>query len=231
VPWLGFFTYGILIDRIPRGKWELIAIPAFLAMFVAAHWLPELEGQRNLVVMVKVNPRFIFMNCGLMPAMFLAARRWYRPRGPISRMIESWGVESLVFLIFHWGVIFVLNGLASQIRSAFGDTAAVWTLAVLTLAVMSQLVPVVARIRDRWLKSPKFARRAWTIYLGSLLLWGLSMVTTFKWAMTGLMIPAAGMRLLAVFFAFGAGATFCFLYPHLRIQIRNRSMRTPATNP
>ncbi len=198
LPWLAFFAYGILIDRIPRGKWELVAIPAFFAMFVAAHWLPELGGDRNMVVLLKVNYRYVFMNCGLMPAMFLAARRWYRSRSALGKMIESWGVESLVFLIFHWGVILLLSPLATAIRSKWGDTPAAWTHSVLTLLIMAKLVQVVARKRNQWLKSPKFGRRAWGVYIGALALWLASMGKFAFTALLGQDMLTSGAELLGI---------------------------------
>jgi hypothetical protein len=225
IPWLGFFTYGLLIDRIPRGRWELISLPVFLAVFIAGHFLPQATGTLPAIVLYKANARYIVLALGLLPVMHLMGRRWYRGGRRVFRVIESWGVESLIFLIFHWAVIMTLLPFMKIWSMRVGETISVWTVSGVTLLLMWRIVPVVKSKRDEWMRSPHFAKKAWRAFFLSLAGWAVMMALTMAAAAAGRFVIVGAVRFLAIVSAFGAGFAFCFLYPHVRARLRRESIR------
>jgi len=108
-------------------------------------------------------------------------------------------------------VIFFLSPFTRPIRSHFGETPAVWTLAVATAAG-----DVAARAR-RCADARSLAQIAEirAARLGDLCRQHLALGgvdgQNVKFGLTGNLLQAAGARGAAVVFAFTAGATFCFL--------------------
>lgn len=272
IPWFGFFTYGIFVDRIPRGRWELASLPVFLAIFIAGHFLPMQSGSMPAVALLKANLRYFFLTAGLFPLLHLTARRWYRGgeevRDLLTRlrlggealrervtqfvarlgtMFEFWGVESLIFLIFHWAIIDLLKPWMIAWTAAGQETFGVWSVGLATLFIMARLVGPIAAKRDAWLRDPGFPRRAWRVFIASAVAWAV-----FSILLLGVAARAKGLAegfdatkglagvdpalvrqgaaavmlvILRKVASYGMGFTFCFLYPHVRTQIRDRCRR------
>lgn len=237
IPWVGFFTYGLVIDRLrERGEGMKSALMiGGAALFVAGHALPALRGTEPAVHLLKVNARFLVLSIGLFPAALIACERFYQGRSKAGKVIEYWGLESLVFLVFHWVYIFYLGIPQLWVRERFGENASVWFTGLLTLAIMSATVRPIATLRDRWLRAPAFARRAWTVLAVAMVGWAWAtarlagLATNRGIAINDLTLPTpSGDPLYLAFFtrqngAFLAAATFCFLYPHLRKRFRETS--------
>ncbi|MCZ7582065.1 MAG: DUF1624 domain-containing protein [Deltaproteobacteria bacterium] len=224
IPWVGFFTYGIIVDRIPR-RFEVPAIVFFAAVFAGAHALPPISGEVPAIFLFKANPRYVVMALGLLPVLHLGCRRWYRGATKAGRVVEYWGTESLVFLVFHWFFLYLLQLWEAVISLQFGETLAVWAVGVVTLILMGSTVHLIAAKRDAWLKRPDFPKKAWRVFWGSLIGWAFMMSAALRMAAT----PAGKLpRFLALGCAFGAAFSFTFLYPYLRAQLRRRSMRKAA---
>ncbi|MCL4236411.1 MAG: hypothetical protein KJ042_18060, partial [Deltaproteobacteria bacterium] len=240
IPWLAYYVYGLVIDRVTseRGKDGLLY--GGIAVFALGHALPELRGTEPAVHLLKVNARFVVMSIGLLPAALVACERWYRGRSKIGKAIEYWGVESLVFLVFHWIWIFYLFYPQLRVQKTAGEGAAVWFTGLLTLAIMAATVRPISAIRDRWLRSPKFGKRAWTVLGLAMLGWALAtarvaaLAAKRRLGMEDLALTSPSLDpiyLAYVFrqnFAFLAAATFCFLYPWIRSRLRASSIRAPA---
>ncbi|MBZ0273349.1 acyltransferase [bacterium] len=228
IPWLGFFSYGLLIDRIPRGRAELVAIPLALALFVAGHFLPPLEGTKPAALLFKANPRYLVMALGLLPFLHLACRRWYRGGFPVARLLEWWGTESLVFLVFHWFFIFMLRPWQLAFEHRFNESVGAWASGIVTLFMMALTVRLIAERRDAWLKKPEFPKKAWRVFYAGLAGWMMCFLVALAAASRGIAPGAKAMRAVAVVFAFAAAFSFTILYPHVRMRLRERSMRPAA---
>jgi hypothetical protein len=225
IPWLGFFSLGLLIDRIPRGRAELIAIPIFIAIFVASHFLPAVEGHKKAIMLYKANPRYLAMCIGFMPAIYLACRRWYRGGGAVTRVIETWGLESLVFLVFHWSFVFLLRPVQLAITHFVSEDFSAWVIGGTTLLLMAiTLKPIVER-RNRWSRHPDFAKISWKALIGSLAGWAVFMGLAMLAKGRGLTPVALLARSLSIICAFGASYAFCFLYPAVRAHYRRTTLR------
>jgi hypothetical protein len=224
LPWLGFFSFALLIDRIPRGRAEITAMVLFFLLFLLGHRLPRLEAFGAEVTLYKTNLRYLVMACGLMPVMYLSARRWYHGDGRLGRTLEALGRESLIFLCFHWAVLGVLFRVSAAIMARVGETVAVWSTAGLMLLIMVVLTPRLARLRDRWMKRRGFSRTAWIVFaigvVGWVCLFGAALIT----AHAGQRPLAAMLRVGAVLNGFIASFTFSFLYPHVRARLREKAI-------
>lgn len=240
IPWLAYYVYGLVIDRVSSGRGKDVLLYGGIAVFALGHALPELRGTEPAVHLLKVNARFVVMSLGLLPAALIACQRLYRGRSSIGRAIEFWGVESLVFLVFHWIWIFYLFYPQLRVQKIAGEGAAVWFTGLLTLAIMAATVRPIAGLRDRWLRSPNFGRRAWTVLGIAMLGWLLAtgrvagLAAKRHLGMEDLAVTSPSLDPIYVAyvvrqnFAFLAAAAFCFLYPWIRARFRASSMRGTA---
>lgn len=275
IPWFGFFTYGIFVDRIPRNRTEVALLPLFAALFIAGHFLPVQSGTMPAVALLKANLRYFLLTAGLFPLLLIVTRRWYRggqevaaaaralgASGPFwtekapafvarfGKMFEFWGVESLIFLVFHWAIIDLLKPYMVVTVAKGHETIGVWSVGLATLFVMSRLVGPIAAKRDAWLKQPGFPKRAWRFFIASGAGWALTSLLLLATAASaqkhlagvdiskGLanlnpaLIRQGAAALLFLFmrkvFSYGMGFSFCFLYPHVRTRIRDGARRASA---
>ncbi len=237
IPWVGFFTYGVIIDRIENEKIQVLLIPAGLAVFALAHLLPPLHGTSPAVHLLKANARYIVQSVGLLPFLFVLCRKFYRGESAIGRTIDFWGRESLVFLVFHWFYIFILTIPEGMAKNRIGEEYAVWITGFATLAIMALTVRPIAALRDRWMRSPQFGARAWTVFIFAMIgwIWMLKKMVLIAKSQgvsirqLNVIAPSFTPEYMVFFgktlFAFIAAMTFCFLYPYLRVRLRQSSMR------
>jgi uncharacterized membrane protein len=236
VPWLGFFTFGVLVDRVKDKRTQNILLAVCAALFVFSHFLPQLRGTAPAVYLLKANLRYMVMSVGMIPLLFILCGRLYQGRSRLGREIEYWGNESLVFLVFHWFYIFYLGLIFQPIYNRFGETFTVWLTSACTMAIMAGTVRPLARLRDRWSTSPAFYRRAWIFFGLSMFLWSVFMGNLIKIAAkSGIAVPDLQVQaswtpiymnfFLKQNFAFFAAMTFCFIYPELRKRLRLAAVR------
>jgi len=236
IPWVGFFTFGVAVDRVKKRGTENFLIVVCVLLFLFSHLLPPLRGEAPGVFLFKVNLRYLVMSVGFLPALFLIFRRAYRGTSSLARTVEYWGRESLVFLVFHWAYIFYLGILLGPFYDRFGETPTVWLTGILTLAIMGMTVGPIARLRDRWQRSEKFTARAWIFFSFSFLGWMVMIGRLVSFAVrAGVQLPDLDIQpawtpLYANFvikqsFAFLSAMAFCFVYPNLRMVLRKNSMK------
>ncbi len=238
IPWVGFFTFGVVVDRIKNEKWQKALIPLGGLVFALAHLLPPLRGVSPTVHLLKANARYIVQSIGLVPMLFLLSKRYYSGVSRIGREIEYWGRESLVFLVFHWFYIFLFSFPEATLQHRFGDEIAGWATGFFSLFIMALTVRPIAGLRDRWMRSPKFGARAWTVFIFAMIGWAW-MLKKMMLIAKGQGVPVHDLNISTptltpeyfvffskTFFAFAAAMTFCFLYPYLRIHLRKNSMHS-----
>ncbi|MCZ7582066.1 MAG: heparan-alpha-glucosaminide N-acetyltransferase domain-containing protein [Deltaproteobacteria bacterium] len=231
LPWAGFFTYGVAVDRIETKRGQNIVLILAALLFLIGTRLPLLRGEMPAVGLLKVNLRYLVLSLGFLPLIFIPFKRWYAGRSNGAKLVEYWGRESLVFFVFHWAYIFILGLVLIPVVSTAGENTGAWMTGVLTMLLIGFTVRPLAGLRNKWMTHPEFGRYAWTAFGLLFLGFVFAMGRLVKVAVAaGVDVPsldfqAAWTPLYFTFvvkqlFAFGIAATFCFVYPHLRAQMR-----------
>jgi len=208
IPWIGYFTYGLFIDRL-RGWKRYVMAALMLAMAVAAVYLPYNAGHSRSIIGFKTNLRYTFQTLGLFGLWYYLMPLAYAGKNRIGRFIEGWGVQSLIILMFHWFYIAVFSFLVLPVATLVDAHAYRWTRAMLVFVCVLFTVGPIAKIQDKWIKIPKFEKRAKILMAVGVVvfIWGKMKMVSAK--------PLIGATLVFIG-SYAAAWSFTFLYPYLR---------------
>jgi uncharacterized membrane protein len=220
IPWLGYFTFGLFMDRL-KGAWRWLMGFACTGMAVAALWLPKFpaEGER-VMASFQTSPHYVFQSLGLFGVWLLLFPLIYNSKTKLGKFLEAWSVQSLNILMFHWFYIYVLTLVGWIVLFATNDSVPMdvirWGRAVVVFIILLLTIRPIAERQMRWMKHPKFESR-----LKAALWTGIALYAVGSIQLAGNMPMGVVWRFSG---AFLAGWAFCFLYPFLRMKWRKECM-------
>ena len=219
IPWVGFFTLGIFVDRL-QGKWIWIVAAIMVGIGVAGAFLPPLDAVGRTAFGFRANPRYILQAASLSSIWFLLYKAYYRNKAACNRTIAFWSESSLIVFVFHW--IFIMGAsalvafLAVATKLKFFQTGFTYSRAILAFGAMALLLRPLDNWRRRLAAHPRFVQRARTaMIVGFLLtLFGLAKATRMP-----------GFAVVAYLGTVLAACTFAFSYPSFRAKWRKEAIK------
>jgi len=236
LPWVVFFYTGALTYRsiTMRGRstkpwWALFAtlfaLGPIMHLVDRGRVFPQMFLDSYLDLMLRCIPSYVFMTLGGAGLAYLLSRKIYPGAANTTHRFGKWlavqierlGKESLLFLIVHWWVIASVrmptemhNWMVAVKRlpgpPRFGLN--IYLRSALVLVVVMLLIPLLARLRDRWSRTRFFVPTIVAVMVISIL---LAFVLIFLGG------PALGN-----YATYGTSFGFAFLYPHLRGKLRRK---------
>ncbi len=224
IPWVGYFTLGVFLDRL-KGRAIWAAVAGSFLFAAAGIFLPYLDADGNLAQSFRTNPRYIVQSIGINSMLFLAGKAWFWNKEHCNRTVAFWSQASLTIFVFHWLFIFIAQFIVSVIGSMtefplFHDWFR-YPRAILTLAGIWIALGPIERLRVKWSRSPHFEKRARIIMIAG---FALAFIGYMGAAKAG--VKAAPKAAVGYIGCMMAAYSFVFLYAHLRAKWRREGSKT-----
>ncbi len=224
IPWIGYFTLGVFLDRL-RGRWIFAALAGAFLVAALSAFLPYLEAEGNIPQAFRVNPRFILQSIAFITALFLLTKLYYRDKDTCNEWIAFWSHTSLIVFVFHWffifGAQFVVRSIGSLTDFPLFHDWFRYPRALLAFTGMALALRPLENLRRRWSKSPRFESRGRKIMIAGFVILILSVWVTF--AGRGAGCAKAVMAGVGYAGCMMAAYSFAFLYGHLRAKWRREA--------
>ena len=217
IPWVGFFTLGIFLDRL-RGKWVWIACTAAVALALVGAYLPTLDAAGDINLGFRTNARYIVQSASLVTVWFFLSKVWYKEKTTCNRTVAFWSEVSLIVFVFHWIFIMLATtviAVGSKVTSFyFFHDGFRYTRAVLSFAATAWAIRPIENLRARLSRHPKFLSRMRVI-----------MIAGFATAILFGTRPAPAAKAVAYAGCLAAACSFALSYPAFRAKWRKEAVR------
>ncbi len=227
IPWIGYFTLGVFLDRL-RGKWMWAALAGSFLIAALGAYLPYLEADGNIMQAYRVNPRFMLQSVGMISALYLLAKLFYRGKTTCNQKVAFWSHTSLIVFVFHWFFI-IAAGFIVQMIAQVTD----WPLfhdwfryprALIAFTGIALALRPLENLRLRWSKSPHFESRGRKIMIAGFVLAILSL--PFSLSAKGAPCVAIFVGVIGYIGCMMSAYSFAFLYGFLRAKWSKEATRS-----
>jgi len=195
-PWLLLFPLGVFAYRVRNG-WNLFLALLMVLTFAAVHALGWPLDYRNKWEM---SPGYFLLSCALLFGVFFVVRRFtFFRQARFKQPLLFWGQNSLLFLVLHFGTIWLFVGLGLWERVPLFEhfPLAYWLAILLVTSIAMWIAVQAARLN---------ALNAW---FDRLWVWGILFALIFA-------VPALGTRDGLIRWAvIGLGTLAAAFYPRL----------------
>lgn len=218
IPWAGYFSLGIFLDRL-KGKWVWIAAIVAVGMGVAGAYLPPFNAEGGLAFSFRANPRYIFQSISLCTVWFFLFKAYYRNKTHCNRTLAFWSETSLIIFVFHW--FYIIGGSTLLIILAKVNGSIIfmagfhYTRAILVFALMAATLRPLENWRRRLAKDPQFIKRMRIMMIVGFILAGIGSKNAHG---PLIFLAAVSGKVMA------AGA-FAFSYPSFRAKWRKETVK------
>ncbi len=219
IPWVGFFTLGIFLDRL-RGIWTLFAVFVMIGLAVVGAFLPMLDADDEILLGFRANARYIFQSASLASIWFFLSKAWFRGKTTCNRTVAFWSESSLIVFVFHWIFIVMASTVVSILgvlsRFYFFHDGFRYTRCVLAFSAVALTLGPLEKWRRRLSKNPDF--------LGHI---RISMIVGFILAIFGMITMSRSSANIII--AYGgillAACSFALSYPSFRARWKSEALR------